>query len=265
MPIAALASDALRLPIVRIEGIPFVAVNGEQVVATVFSSLGRGQGGWLVTANVDFLERAHADPAMRKLYTEGDLIVADGMPLLWAARLQKTPIPERITGSDLVWRLAGRAAREGRSLYLLGGAGDAARRAAEALSSRWPEIRISGWSSPSISSPVTPAELAPIREELRKHRPDLVYVAFGSPKQEHLIRALRDDFPQSWMLGCGFSLSFIAGDVARAPRWMQKIGLEWFHRLGKEPRRLFPRYVLRDFPFTLGLLARSLRSRGNPT
>lgn len=250
-----------NLPTVFLEGLPFVAASGDQVVASVFSSLNRGQGGWLVTANVDFLERAHGNPAMRQLYAGSDLIVADGMPLLWAARLLGNPIPERIAGSDLVWRLAEYAAREGRSLYLLGGAGDAARRAADALTSRWPGIRIVGWSSPGISSPVTPAELVPIREDLRKLAPDLVYVAFGSPKQEHLIHALRRDLPRAWMVGCGISLSFIAGDVPRAPRWMQRVGLEWLHRLMQEPRRLFPRYVMRDFPFALRLLIRSLRSR----
>lgn len=257
--LSILGGGPRELPVVALEGLPIAAARGDAVVDCVFASLVRGQGGWLVTANVDFLERTHADPAMRALYTDADLIVADGMPLLWAARLRGTPIPERIAGSDFVWRLAERAAHEGRSLYLLGGDGDAATRSAEVLRARWPGLRVVGWSSPRISSPVTAEELAPIREELLRLRPDLVYVAFGSPKQEHLIRALREELPGAWMMGCGISLSFIAGDVSRAPQWMQRIGLEWFHRLLQEPRRLFARYILRDLPFTLGLLRRSLR------
>jgi len=180
---------------------------------------------------------------------------------VWAARLQGTPIPQRIAGSDLVWQLAMRAAREGRSLYLLGGAGDSAHRAADVLSRRWPGIPIAGCSSPAISCPVTTAELATIREDLHRCRPDVVFVGFGSPKQEYLMRALRHEFPKAWMLGCGISLSFIAGDMLRAPRWMQRAGLEWLHRLVNEPRRLFSRYILRNLPYAIGLMWRSLLAR----
>ena len=253
------------IPTVKLEDLPIAAIAGAQVIEIVSSSWDQGKGGCIVTANTDFLARARADYAMRQLYAEADLIVADGMPLIWAAFLRGTPIPERIAGSDLVWRLAEAAAREGRSLYLLGGAGDAGRRAADVLRSCWPEIRVAGWSSPDISSPVTAAELVPIREELRKQRPDLVFVAFGSPKQEYLMRALREYVPDAWMLGCGFSLSFIAGDLSRAPRWMQRAGFEWLHRLSLDPWRMFPRYILRDLPYTFGLLIRSLRSRRTKT
>jgi N-acetylglucosaminyldiphosphoundecaprenol N-acetyl-beta-D-mannosaminyltransferase len=161
----------------------------------------------------------------------------------------------------LIWSLAEHAAKAGHSLYLLGGSNNAACRASSVLVSRWPQIKIAGWSSPQISSPVTASELSAIRTELCRWRPDLILVAFGSPKQEYLIRALRTDFPAAWMIGCGYGLSFIAGDSSRAPKWMQRAGLEWFHRMLREPRRLFSRYVLHDLPFGLGLLVRSALTR----
>jgi len=187
--------------------------------------------------------------------------VADGMPLVWAARLQGDEVPERVAGSSMVALVAERAAVEQRSLYLLGGAPGAAARAAEILTGNLPALRVCGTSSPTLSLPPTPAELAPIREELQRLRPDILLVGLGSPKQEHLIQALRPLLPGCWMIGVGISFSFIAGDVRRAPRWMQKTGLEWVHRLAQEPKRLAHRYLVDDVPFAFSLFWHALRRR----
>jgi N-acetylglucosaminyldiphosphoundecaprenol N-acetyl-beta-D-mannosaminyltransferase len=248
---------------VELSGVPVAALSRSQLVDRVFRALAQGEGGWIVTANLDFLYRCHSAPSTVDLYRQADFIVADGLPLVWASRLRGTPLPERVAGSELVWSLAERATREGRSLYFLGGGGDAAKRAAEVLRRRWPALRIVGTSSPWISSEPTPEEVAPIRAELLAVAPDLVYVALGSPKQERLITNLRDALPGAWMLGVGISLSFIAGDVKRAPRWMQRVGLEWFHRLLQEPRRLGRRYLVQNIPFTFRLLGKALMQRND--
>jgi N-acetylglucosaminyldiphosphoundecaprenol N-acetyl-beta-D-mannosaminyltransferase len=198
---------------------------------------------------------------MRALYDLADVRVADGMPLLWAARLQGDPLPERVAGSTLVGQIAERAAVEGRSLYLLGGAPGASARAAEVLCQRLPALRVLGSSSPLLSDPPAPAEIAPLAAELGRLRPDLVLVGLGSPKQEKLIRELRPVLPGSWMMGVGISFSFLAGDVRRAPRWMQRTGLEWIHRLAQEPRRLARRYLVEDLPFSFALFAHAFRQR----
>ncbi len=125
------------------------AARDTEVVDYVFSSLNRNRGGILVTANLDFLARANIDPECRRLYGDADVVVADGMPLVWAARLQGTPIPQRITGADLVWHLPS-GLRVKSQLVHFGWSGDSARRAASVLSRRWPEIRIVGCSSPVI-------------------------------------------------------------------------------------------------------------------
>jgi N-acetylglucosaminyldiphosphoundecaprenol N-acetyl-beta-D-mannosaminyltransferase len=227
----------------------------------VFGSLARGRGGWLITANLDFLRRHVQDPEMRALYDAADVRVADGMPLLWAARLQGDPLPERVAGSTLVGQIAERAAREGRSLYFLGGAPGASARAAEVLCQRLPALHVVGSSSPQLSDPPTPDQIAPLGAELLRLRPDLVLVGLGSPKQERLIRELRPLLPASWMMGVGISFSFLAGDVRRAPVWMQRTGLEWIHRLAQEPRRLARRYLVEDLPFSFALFAHALRHR----
>jgi N-acetylglucosaminyldiphosphoundecaprenol N-acetyl-beta-D-mannosaminyltransferase len=126
---------------------------------------------------------------------------------------------------------------------------------------RWPSLRIAGTSSPRVSSEPTEVELASILCSLRQTEPDLIYVGLGAPKQERLIAALRSELPRAWWSGVGVSLSFIAGDIRRAPPWMQRGGLEWVHRLVQEPRRLARRYLAEDIPFTLRLLAASWRAR----
>ena len=122
-------------------------------------------------------------------------------------------------------------------------------------------LQIAGTSSPWVHAIPTPEEIAEIRESLRSSAPDIVYVGLGAPKQERVIVALRDSFPKTWWMGVGISLSFIAGDVHRAPLWMQAIGLEWVHRMAQEPGRLARRYLLDNLPFAVRLLWHSWRKR----
>ena len=126
--------------------------RSEAVVDHVFRALEQGRGGWIATLNLDYVRRCAVEPDTQKLFSDVDLVVADGMPLLWAARLQGTPLPDRVAGSDLVWLLAERAAQEGRSLYLLGGNPGAAEAARTQLHARWPQLRIAGVSSPRVSA-----------------------------------------------------------------------------------------------------------------
>ena len=232
------------------------AASANELLDHMFGSLARGQGGWIVTANLDFLRRHAHDPGARELYSEADVCVADGMPLVWAMRLQGDHLPERIAGSSLMLPVAERAALEGRSLYLLGGEPAANEKAAAVLRARWPGVVIAGASSPMVKNPPSPDDLHSLREELLQARPDIVLVGMGSPKQELIIRALRADFPRAWMIGVGMTFSFVAGTLSRAPEWMQRTGLEWCWRLAQEPKRLSRRYLLEDLPFSVELFAR---------
>jgi N-acetylglucosaminyldiphosphoundecaprenol N-acetyl-beta-D-mannosaminyltransferase len=248
---------------VTIDGMRLACLDEAGVVDHIADALAERRGGWVVTANVDHLLHLR-NPASAYLYEEADLVVADGMPLLWAARLQGTPLPGRVAGSDLIWSIPARAAAEGHSIYLLGGAPGTAARAASRLLEAYPALRIAGLASPLVSDPATPNELAEIRRELERTAPEIVFLALGSPKQEKAIAALRDCLPASWWIGVGAGFSFVGGDLRRAPVWLQRIGLEWLHRLLQEPRRLGARYLRRNLPYAVGLLVRSaaLRLRG---
>lgn len=254
-------ASASTLPTCELLGMSLAQIGQEALLDHMFAALARGRGGWLVTANLDFLCRYARDAEARALYDAADIRVADGMPLVWAARLQGDSLPERVTGATLVSVMAGRAAAEKRSLYLLGGSPGASERAAAVLLERFAGLDVKGTSCPWLSDPATPAELEPVIGELTRLRPDIILVGLGSPKQEKLIHALRDQLPAAWMIGVGVSFSFVAGDMRRAPRWMQRTGLEWLTRLVREPRRLGRRYLIENLPFSVKLFAHALRRR----
>ena len=249
------------LPTVDLLGMPLARVDENGLLDHLFSEMAAGRGGWLVTANLDILRRYAKEPQIRQLYGEADLTVADGMPLVWAANLLGNRLPERVAGSALIYRFADYAAREGRSLYLLGGDPGAAEAAASVLCERAPGLRIVGHSAARFSAIPSAVELDNAAAALDQAQPDLLLVGLGSPKQEHVIRALRARFPGMWMVGVGISFSFVAGHVRRAPAWMRKSGLEWLHRFAQEPRRLGRRYLIEDLPFAAELFARVLWAR----
>jgi N-acetylglucosaminyldiphosphoundecaprenol N-acetyl-beta-D-mannosaminyltransferase len=253
----------MRPPFDTVElcGMPIASVDGGRLVDHVFDELRADRGGWLVTANLDFMRRYVRDPAARALYASADVRVADGMPLVWASWLLGTPLPERVAGSALVVPMCARAAREQQRVYLLGGDPAANEAAAQRLLADMPGLAIVGRSAPKISAEPTLAELEPVLAELRASQASIVFVAFGSPKQERVIAALRAELPQAWWIGVGISFSFVAGHVKRAPLILQRLGLEWLHRLAQEPRRLFRRYLLEDLPFAFELLAVVTRDR----
>ncbi|WP_238012572.1 WecB/TagA/CpsF family glycosyltransferase [Dactylosporangium sp. AC04546] len=248
VPVGGLAIDPLTEP---------------EVVAHVLRALDAGRGGWIVTPNVDILRQVARDPALRAELSAADLAVADGAPLVWAARLAGRSLPARVAGSDLVWSLSQGLAAAGRSIFVLGGdpATDGAARAAATLAEAYEGLRIAGALSPPYGFDRPGAKLDKIRQTIRSAGPDMVYVGLGFPRQERLIARLRSEHPRAWFLGCGAAVNFVAGDVQRARPVLRKAGLEWLDRLAREPRRLARRYLREDAPFAAALLARSLHHR----
>jgi len=241
--------------------VAFHRITESETCQHIAESLDRGQGGFMVTVNLDHLLRCNRHPEYLALVRKADLVVADGMPLIWASRIQGTPLPERVAGSSLCSSLAEAISRSGRSLLLLGGNPGVAERAATALAQRFPGLIIAGSYCPQFGFEKLTEEIDRIRSMIRDTKPDVVYVALGSPKQEELIERFRAEFPATWWLGIGISLSFITGDVRRAPKWVQKLGLEWTHRLSQEPRRLARRYLIDGLPFAFWLFASSASKR----
>ncbi|GAA3673919.1 hypothetical protein GCM10022224_042800 [Nonomuraea antimicrobica] len=257
-----------RLPVgagggrVAVGGIEVDAVTEADVVRRVAVALELGRGGRIVTPNVDICRAADADPALRTLVRSADLVVADGMPLVWAARLLGTPVPARVTGADLIWSLCALAAERGWPVYLLGGGPpDVVRVAARELTARHPGLDVCGVHAPPYRFDDTPEGTARVRGKVVAARPRLVFVGLGFPRQDRLILALREELPQAWFVGCGAAIAFAAGTTARAPGWMRRAGLEWAFRLACEPGRLARRYLVDDLPFAVRLLGGCLVTR----
>ncbi len=246
---------------INVHGVKFDAITEAHCNRHVMDALEAGRGGWIITSNLDHVRRAQGDKEFQAMLSEADLVVADGMPLIWASRLQGTPLPERVAGSSMVSTLAESAAQCERSLFMLGGEPGTAEEAADVLTGRYRGLRIAGHYCPPVGFEADEDEMRCVQAALREAQPDIVYVALGSPKQERLIRKLRLEMPEVWWIGVGISLSFLCGRVKRAPRWMQRLGLEWVHRLVQEPRRLARRYLHEGLPFACRLLVRAMIHR----
>jgi N-acetylglucosaminyldiphosphoundecaprenol N-acetyl-beta-D-mannosaminyltransferase len=246
---------------VRLMELEVDAVTEAEAIATILRGLDEGRGGFVVTPNLDHLRQLSRRKELAALFRKPDLVVADGMPLVWASRLQGSPLPERVAGSELIWSLTAEAALRDRSVFLLGGAPGTCEAAEERLRSLYPGARFAGNFCPPFGFEYDADEIEQIREVLREARPDIVFVGLGFPKQERLIAYLRSEFPEMWFLGVGYSFSFVAGHTPRAPAWMIRHGLEWLHRLTQDPRRLATRYLVHGLPFAARLFARSLATR----
>lgn len=248
---------------VDVGGVEIDVLTESATVATVMRDLAEGRGGVMVTVNLDHVRRCRSDAAYRDLVARSELVVADGMPLVWASRVQGTPLPERVAGSNLVWSLCRECAAGGRRVFLLGGDPGAAEGARSVLESTFSGLRVCGVLCPERGFERDEARLASIEGEVVSSGADVVFVALGSPKQEYLGERLHLAMPRAWFVGCGISLSFVAGQVSRAPMWMQRCGLEWAHRLAQEPRRLARRYLIDGMAFGAVLMGGAVWRRAS--
>jgi N-acetylglucosaminyldiphosphoundecaprenol N-acetyl-beta-D-mannosaminyltransferase len=241
-------------------GVELDNVSEDEVLEHVFSSLPAGRGGWAASLNVDILRQTVADPTLRRLMAGADLVLADGMPMLWAGRLQGTPVRARVPTSEAIYSLSARAARQGVGVFFLGGNPGTAEATAAVMAGQYPGLA-TAHACPPLGFDQDPAAMDDLAATLGNSQAGIVFCAFGCPKQERLMDALRHRLPDKWFFAAGGTFSMIAGEAPKAPAWMRKVGLEWVHRLRLEPRRLFVRYVVHDVPFCLRLMAASARAR----
>jgi N-acetylglucosaminyldiphosphoundecaprenol N-acetyl-beta-D-mannosaminyltransferase len=217
-----------------------------------------GAGGGIFTPNVDHVVQVEKNLELRSAYERIALSLVDGQPLVWASRLLGSPLPEKISGSDLVLPLMRRAHERRWRVYLLGGPPGVGAEAAEKIKQGY-DVDIVGIDAPRVRPDGHADDEAVVLERIEAVRPHIVLVAFGAPKQELFIHNVVPRVRPAVLLGIGASLDFVAGRVRRAPRWMSRSGLEWVFRLAQEPRRLARRYLVEDPKFALVLL-RTMRT-----
>lgn len=239
-------------------GFPLDAISLEECCIAIDRAIADRRRAVIVTANVHYMMRARSDASFRAWVEAADLVVADGVPLVWVASLAGHPVRGRVNGTDLVDACARWSARRGWRIGLLGGLPGAAEQAAARLRERWPGCAVEVVdAAPGIPGGPDPARAAAARER----RIDLLLVALGVPKQDAWLAANLAGSGATVGIAIGSALDQLSGLRRRAPRWMQRAGLEWLFRMAQEPRRLGRRYLAENTRFLLLAAATLLRGR----
>lgn len=221
-------------------------VTMNEAIEVIDNLINDGKYHYVVTPNVDHIVKLESDKEFQNVYKEADLILTDGMPLIWISKLLNEPIKEKVSGSDLFPKVCKFAAQKGYRIFLLGAAEGVAAKAAKNLTNKYSGLNIVGTYSPSYGFQKNADEIHNIIKIINEAKPDILAVGVGAPKQEKFIHKYKDELKVPVSLAIGASIDFEAGNVKRAPRWMQCCGLEWFYRLCKEPKRMFKRYLVDD-------------------
>ncbi len=243
----------------RLMGMPINSVTLEEAVNRVLDGVAHGSGGTVITPNIDILRQYRSSPPLQDEFERTDLLVADGMPIVVALRLQRTPVPRQITGTDLLWAISAGAADRGYSIMLAGGQPGDADRAANRLRDRNPGLLVQ--TRPCYVLPDTETqEISSLSETLIATRPDIAFIGLPFRTQVTVMSQMRAKMPGTWLVGIGSSFELVSGDRTRPPQWVQRMCLEWVWRLTRQPQ-LWRRYLIDGMPIAAHLLAAALRVR----
>lgn len=199
------------------------------------------------------------DPALRDTIERAGLALADGVPVVWASWLYGRPLPGRVNGTDLMERLVARAAREGFRIFLLGGQPAIVEKTASEFKRRYPGLQVAGTQDGYFSE----SKNGDVIRRINDSDADLLFIAMSTPKKELWADAALDLLEAPVCQGVGGSFDIVAGCVKRAPRWMQRCGLEWFYRFLQEPARMGPRYLVTNPVFVFRVSWDAIRFWGS--
>ncbi|MCU0524310.1 MAG: WecB/TagA/CpsF family glycosyltransferase [Elainella sp. Prado103] len=223
----------------------FDALSTSETVDWAMRLIQSGQRGYLCTVNVAILMMMQSNDRLRQFVEKAALIVADGQPLIWVSHWFSCPLPERVTGIDLIDELCARAAQENVGIYLLGATSEVITTAATNLQARYPELHICGFDDGYFKLDQAEARVKAVRESGAQ----ILFVAMGVPRQEQFLEENWSELGVNLAIGVGGSFDVIAGIRHRAPFWVQEVGLEWLYRLLQEPGRLWKRYLVTNSQF----------------
>jgi N-acetylglucosaminyldiphosphoundecaprenol N-acetyl-beta-D-mannosaminyltransferase len=242
---------------VEICGVEVDAVDEREALERIDAFVVSRRPHLMVVVNASKLVLASEDERLRRILERADLVTADGMSVVWGAKLAGGRLPGRVTGIDTMEAHVARAAARGWRVFFLGAKPEAVERAVANLRARHPSLEVAGYRDGYFAG-----REAEVVEEVRASNADLLFVAVGSPAQEYFLDEHLDALGVPFALGVGGSFDHVAGFSRRAPRWMQRAGLEWLHRLASEPRRLWRRYLVGNARYAT-LLARSRFGKKN--
>jgi N-acetylglucosaminyldiphosphoundecaprenol N-acetyl-beta-D-mannosaminyltransferase len=257
MPIEGPSPRPMPLRSARVLGVPIHAVDWPSALETISQWASRRESRCVCICNVHSVVTASQQAEFRAAIEQADLATPDGAPVAWMLRRLGIARQERISGPDLMRRYCALAASRNESSFLLGGTDSVLQRLQDTLHNDFPGLRIAGTCSPPFR-PLTSEEDDAIVAQINASGAGVVWVGLGCPKQELWMHAHRGRV-QAVMVGVGAAFPYLSGMARRAPKWMQRSGLEWLHRLASEPRRLWRRYLFTNSYFIVGALGQLCR------
>ncbi|HEX5736679.1 MAG TPA: WecB/TagA/CpsF family glycosyltransferase [Blastocatellia bacterium] len=241
---------------VLVAGVYVDNLSEDEALARIDELIEGGGSHYMTVVNAAKVVAACRDERLRERLRKAAIVTADGMSVVWASRLLGKPLKQRVTGIDLFERLVGHAARRELSVYFLGARDASVRGVVRYFTSRLPDLRVAGYHNGYFDQ----SESEKVAEAIKQSRADLLFVAMGSPAQENWIERHLEATGARFALGVGGSFDHLSGLQRRAPAWMQQAGLEWLHRLAREPRRLWRRYLIGNTLF-VWLVVKQMLSR----
>jgi N-acetylglucosaminyldiphosphoundecaprenol N-acetyl-beta-D-mannosaminyltransferase len=223
-------------------GIDFHQVTMAETLQMIDKIIAKRQPTYAITANLNYAMLCSKHARLNEFTKRAGLVLCDGMPILWRSRLNSIKLPERVTGSDLIYRLAERSHQKGHRIFLYGAAEGVAEKAAAELKGQYPRCVIAGVLCPPFHA-TSEGEIAGQIDRIKRAQPDILLIALGQPKGEYWIEDHLAQLDVPLCIQVGASFDFVAGQAKRAPRVWQVIGLEWLYRACHDPKRLIPRYL----------------------
>jgi len=208
-----------------------------------------------IVVNAAKLVHMQSDEELYNSVVESDIINADGMAVVWASELLGTPLPERVSGVDLMQELVILAADKNYRIFFFGGREEVVSEVVRKYTSIFGEEIIAGYRNGYYKR----EEERAIASQIAASKADILFVAISSPTKEIFLNTYKQELNVPFIMGVGGSFDVVAGKVKRAPKWMQKRGLEWFYRLIQEPRRMWRRYLITNSLFIFYILKERIR------
>ncbi|MDH3491982.1 MAG: WecB/TagA/CpsF family glycosyltransferase [Acidobacteriota bacterium] len=253
-------AERVRIPVVSLD---VDVCNIDRLKRKIGTLAHSRNGSYICVSTVHMVMEAYADPAFGSIVNGADIVVADGMPLVWMQRLQGVRNAERVRGNDLMIGLFEEAERTGLSVGFYGSKPEVLRAIENRLGIDYPRLDVAYSYSPPFRN-LDENEVSKVISDIREKAPDLLFVGLGCPKQEYWM-AKHEDHLTSLMIGVGAAFDFYAGNISEAPKWIQNSGFEWLFRLFQDPKRLWRRYLILNPRFVVLAITQLIRNRKDKT
>jgi len=246
---------------VNILGLEIDSLSMHETIEKIGQLIEKNRSALILTPNVQRLIYGIRDKQTEKIYKKADMLIPDGMPLIWASKLLGIPLKEKVSGSDLLPLFCQTALKQGHKMFFLGADPGVAEDAKNTLTDKNPGLQIVGTYSPPYGFEKEDTEIRKIIEMIKEKKPHVLFVGLGFPKEERFLWKYKDELQVPVSIGIGATFDFITGKQKRAPKWMQNCGLEWFYRLCHDPRRLWKRYLIGNTLFIFLIFKEFFRTK----